>query len=416
MMKIPAGPRFKYGWVVFLASLATLSLVSCATITELATKSPIVETATQAPSPTVSNTPIPPAPSGIRVVVVGIVREVDGDFISVQTLEGSTSVHLTADSVIQEFAASSLKDLDIGQRVTAMGQETESGIAARAVIVSLENTSLFQDQGDFQLGRAGRALVGTIEKIDDGSIMINTKLGSRTATIDTTSTAFMMPAPVSTERLSRGQLVTVTGIESSDGGITAQSVLITPELGGLMSAGRTGGRGGRGGRGGGQGQGPPPSSGTVAAPPDFDTERKTGAYDGITFVVTEDSGATFRVREQLALIPLPHHAEMHTTALSGDIHLDGRPSSVVINLHQLKSDQRFRDRYVRNAMFPDDPKAIFTLLDVGALPQGFPEGKEVKAQIAGTLNIRGAEFPLGFNVTVQDKGDVITILGRTKFS
>ena len=90
MMKIPAGHRFKYGWVVFLASLATLSLVSCATITELATKSPIVETATQAPSPTVSNTPIPPAPSGIRVVVVGIVREVDGDFISVQTLEGST--------------------------------------------------------------------------------------------------------------------------------------------------------------------------------------------------------------------------------------------------------------------------------------------------------------------------------------
>ncbi len=409
MMKIPAGPRFKYGWVVFLASLATLSLVSCATITELATKSPIVETATQAPSPTVSNTPIPPAPSGIRVVVVGIVREVDGDSISVQTLEGASLVHLTADSVIQEFAASSLKDLD-------MGQETDSGITARAVIVSLENTSLFQDQGDFQLGRAGRALVGTIEKIDDGSIMINTNLGSRTATIDTTSTAFMMPAPVSTERLSRGQLVTVTGIESSDGGITAQSVLITPELGGLMSAGRTGGRDGRGGRGGGQGQGPPPSSGTVAAPPDFDTERKTGAYDGITFVVTEDSRATFRVREQLALIPLPHHAEMRTTALSGDIHLDGRPSSVVIDLHQLKSDQRFRDRYVRNAMFPDDPKAIFTLLDVGALPQGFPEGNEVKAQIAGTLNIRGAEFPLGFDVTVQDKGDVITILGRTRFS
>ena len=181
-----------------------------------------------------------------------------------------------------------------------------------------------------------------------------------------------------------------------------------------MSAGRTGGRGGRGG--GGQGQGPPPSSGTVAAPPDFDTERKTGAYDGITFVVTEDSRATFRVREQLALIPLPHHAEMRTTALSGDIQLDGRPSSVQIDLHQLKSNQRFRDRYVRQAMFPDDPKAIFTLLDVGALPQGFPEGKEVKAQIAGTLNIRGAEFPLGFNVTVQDKGDVITILGRTKFS
>lgn len=114
----------------------------------------------------------------------------------------------------------------------------------------------------------------------------------------------------------------MTGIESSDGGITAQSVLITQELGGLMSASRTGGRGGSGGGqggGGGQGQGPPPLSGTVAAPSDFDTERKTGAYDGITFVITDDSKVTFRVREQLALIPLPHHAEMRTTALSGDI-------------------------------------------------------------------------------------------------
>ena len=131
MMKIPAGPRFKYGWVVFLASLVTLSLVSCATVRELATKSPIAEPATQAPAPvepatqapaaTVSNTPIPAPTTGISVVV-GFVKEVAGDAISVQTLEGATSVQLTADSVIQEFAASSLQDLAIGQRVTAMGR------------------------------------------------------------------------------------------------------------------------------------------------------------------------------------------------------------------------------------------------------------------------------------------------------
>ena len=37
----------------------------------------------------------------------------------------------------------------------------------------------------------------------------------------------------------------------------------------------------------------------------------------------------------MGLIPLPHHAEMRTTALSGEIHLDSRPSVVEIALHQL---------------------------------------------------------------------------------
>ena len=37
----------------------------------------------------------------------------------------------------------------------------------------------------------------------------------------------------------------------------------------------------------------------------------------------------------MGLIPLPHHAEMRTTALSGEIHLDSRPSVVEIDLHQL---------------------------------------------------------------------------------
>ncbi len=45
-------------------------------------------------------------------------------------------------------------------------------------------------------------------------------------------------------------------------------------------------------------------------------------------------------------------AVMRTTALEGEIHLDGRPSMVNIDLHQLGSDQRLRDRYVRGSMFP----------------------------------------------------------------
>ena len=442
MMKSATGTvglaaRLKKGWVVSLTVIAALVLVSCATsgepvstpaaveigapATTLTLPDTSTETATAGSTDAGTATPnssgddYPAAPAEGTVVRVGIIESVDGDTMSVETLDGAISVHLTGDSIIQEFGDRSPKDLAIGQRVTVMGQDTETGIAARAIIVSLENTSLYQDKGDFQMGRA-RALVGTITSIDDGSITLSTKLGPRTATITLGETAFKMPAPASREHLSPGQLVTVIGTENPEGGIAALSVLITPDLRDLMAAGR---RGGRGGGAGGRGPGSTASSetATVAGPtPTFDAERQAGTYQGITFAVTEGSEATFRVREQLALIPLAHRAEMRTTALSGDIHLDGRPSVVEIDLHQLSSDQSLRDRYVRRSMFPDHPKATFTLEDVGALPSGLAEGEEVKAQIAGVLNIRGADFPLVFDITAQDRGDSFSIRGRTKFT
>ncbi len=107
---------------------------------------------------------------------------------------------------------------------------------------------------------------------------------------------------------------------------------------------------------------------------------------------------------------------MRTTALEGEIHLDGRPSVVNIDLHQLRSDQRLRDRYVRGSMFPDHPMAVFTLQELGILPGGLADGTEIEAQITGVLNIREANFPLRFDVTVQDKGELISIEGRTKFA
>ena len=411
----------KNGWVVLLTVIAAMFLVSCATSGEPVSTPAAAETAVQAPTLKVPDTSTPTATTGPTentAVRVGVIESVDGDTMSVETLAGTISVHLTDASIIQEFGAGSPQDLAIGQRVTVVGQDTEAGVAARAVIVSLENTSLFEDQGDFQMGRRSRALVGIIERINDGSITVSTKLGPRTATYVVGETAVQMPATASTRQLSPGQLVTIIGSESAGGGITARSVLITPDLRGLMSAGRpSGGRRGAGGRGPSPGSTASNATAAVAVPtPTFDAERRAGAYEGITFVVTEDSEAKFRVREQLALIPLPHHAEMRTTALSGDIHLDGRPSVVEIDLHQLSSDQSLRDRYVRGNMFRDHPEAIFTLEDVGALPPELAEGKEIEAKIAGVLDILGGDFPLVFDVTVQDRGDVVSIRGRTKFT
>ena len=81
----------------------------------------------------------------------------------------------------------------------------------------------------------------------------------------------------------------------------------------------------------------------------------------------------------------------------------------------MESDQPRRDRYIRERMFPNDPVAIFTLPDATPLPSGFSDGEEITTEITGTLEIRGVEAPVTFQIEARDDGDVVHILGRTTF-
>ena len=107
---------------------------------------------------------------------------------------------------------------------------------------------------------------------------------------------------------------------------------------------------------------------------------------------------------------------VRTSAISGEIHLDGLPSVIHIDLHQLSSDQQLRDRYIRQRMFPNDPTASFAVVDFGQLPEGFTEGETVTGLVSGSLTLRGITVPLSFEVEARDDGDVLLVLGRTNFS
>ncbi len=139
-------------------------------------------------------------------------------------------------------------------------------------------------------------------------------------------------------------------------------------------------------------------------------------YEGVTYVVTEGTEATFTVEEQLVRLPLPNDAVMRTTELSGEIHLDGRPSVVSIDLQTLESDQPFRDRYVRTRMFGEHPTGTFTVPDIGPVPDGLAGGDEVMTQVSGSLEMRGETFPLEFEIEARDDGEVLYVLGRTTFT
>ncbi len=150
---------------------------------------------------------------------------------------------------------------------------------------------------------------------------------------------------------------------------------------------------------------------TPTEPPPADP----GSYEGVTYVVGKGSEATFTVEEKLSSLPLPNDAVVRTTALSGEVHFDGRLSVINIQLHELESDQSRRDRYIRERMFPNDPIATFTLPDARPLPEGFSNGEEVSIEITGQLEIKGVQAPVIFQVEARDDGDVVHILGRTSF-
>ena len=144
--------------------------------------------------------------------------------------------------------------------------------------------------------------------------------------------------------------------------------------------------------------------------------RAAGDVEGITFAVGEGSEATFTVREELTSVPLPFDAVIRTTALTGDVHMDGRDSVIEIDLQQLRSDNTFRDRYIHSRMFGEHPTGVVTVRGVSDLPNGFAGGETVTGEVEGELQIRGVTVPLTFEVEARDDGDVVFVLGRTTFT
>ena len=49
------------------------------------------------------------------------------------------------------------------------------------------------------------------------------------------------------------------------------------------------------------------------------------------------------------------------------------------------------------------------------LPTGFSDGEEITTEITGTLEIRGVQAPVTFQIEARDDGETVFILGRTTF-
>lgn len=135
-----------------------------------------------------------------------------------------------------------------------------------------------------------------------------------------------------------------------------------------------------------------------------------------SFIVGEGSRITFTVEEETNFAPVRFDAVIFGTGLSGLANLDGSPSAIVLDLHSLESDQSFRDRYIRQRMFPNTPEATVTVESLPDLPQSFFDGEETSGTLDGSLQIGETATPLTFDVVARHDGTVINVLGSTTFT
>ncbi len=160
------------------------------------------------------------------------------------------------------------------------------------------------------------------------------------------------------------------------------------------------------------------STPTEAPPPTpvAETEEATDAVGTDAYVIGEGSEITFTVEEELGRSPVRFDAVITSTGLSGVANLGGEPSVVTLDLHSLGSDQDFRDRYIRDRLFPDTPEAVVTVEQLPDLPQSFLNGEETTGQLDGSLQIGETVTPLVFDVTARQDGSTINVLGKTTFT
>ena len=165
--------------------------------------------------------------------------------------------------------------------------------------------------------------------------------------------------------------------------------------------------------------GPAATTAPAAAAPASDGLIRARDVAGVAFTVTPgESTATYTIREKLARLPLPSEAVGRTTSVTGTIFLDGRPSTVTVDLRTLQSDQPMRDNYVRTRgpELNRYPFAEFTVTNLVDLPSEYRPGETVTRMVTGVMKIREVERPLTFAVEARLQDDVLYVLGRTDFT
>lgn len=136
------------------------------------------------------------------------------------------------------------------------------------------------------------------------------------------------------------------------------------------------------------------------------------------------NAARYRVRERLAGKTLDNDAVGETTQVSGTLVLDAGGQVVAdssrfsATVAGLTSDEKRRDRYVRNRILVTDsfPTTTFQATAVRGLPASLPTSGTVTFDLVGNLTVKGVTRPATWQVTATVQGDQLTARAVTRFT
>jgi len=144
----------------------------------------------------------------------------------------------------------------------------------------------------------------------------------------------------------------------------------------------------------------------------------------ITYVVvSEESEARYRVREQLVGVDLPNDAVGTTRAITGVLVIEGgrvvpEASRFQVDLRTLTSDQARRDNFIRRNTLQADryPYAVFIPREIQGLPSPLPTSGEHAFRLIGDLTLREVTRPVTWEVTARVDGNRVIAQARTQFT
>jgi len=139
---------------------------------------------------------------------------------------------------------------------------------------------------------------------------------------------------------------------------------------------------------------------------------------GKQFVIDpSQSKASYTVNEQLTTLIARDDAVGTTSNVNGAIFLNGRPSTVSVNVGTFKSDNPGRDRHIdtQPPNLDNYPPAQFTVSQL-PLPTSYKAGDAITEQVQGMMEVNNVTKPMTFKIDARLDNDTLFVHGVIDFT
>lgn len=153
------------------------------------------------------------------------------------------------------------------------------------------------------------------------------------------------------------------------------------------------------------------------------TPSATAAVTAGGFAILSDrSEAAYFADEKLASLSLPSTAKGATKQITGQFHLQGagldpaKESKFTVDLRRLTSNESRRDQRVQDALQTSRfPNATFVAKSLSGPVESLNPNGDTELKLTGTLEIKGVQKEVTWDVKAKRDGNVLTALATVNF-